>query len=215
MAGTEKPHSKKKPQIHDYPLWKLEEIAQNILSGAEDCIHGYWVDIERLLETKYEIIIDIHYNLSTGSFGQGIGVMAYMLIQGRRLFVDDKLIDARFGKRYRFTLAEELAHFIIHKDIYKDCKNLDERIEKDSLLTGQEQWFLETNAKALASAILMPKTMIENRIEQLFSTMGNDPKYTQSIINILAQDFDVNPQAVRRRLINLGYHKRSNLKLKE
>lgn len=207
MADTEKPDNKKKPQIHDYPLWKLEEIAQDVLSGAEDCIHGYRVDIERLLETKYEIIIDIHYNL------QGIGVMAYMLIQGKRLFVDDKLIDARFGKRYRFTLAEELAHFIIHKDIYKDCKNLDERIEKDSLLTGQEQWFLETNAKALASAILMPKAIFENRIEQLFSTIGNDPKHTQSIINILAQDFDVNPQAIRRRLINLGYRKRSNLRL--
>lgn len=206
MADTEKPDNKKKLQIRDYPLWKLEEIAQDVLSGAEDCIHGYRVDIERLLETKYEIIIDIHYNL------QGIGVMAYMLIQGKRLFVDDKLIDARFGKRYRFTLAEELAHFIIHKDIYKDCKNLDERIEKDSLLTGQEQWFLETNAKALASAILIPKAIIEKRIEQLFSTIGNDPKHTQSIINILAQDFDVNPQAIRRRLINLGYRKRSNLR---
>ena len=141
--------------------------------------------------------------------------MAYMLTQGKRLFIDDELLDnPKLEQRYRFTLAEELAHFILHQDLYKDCKTLDERIEKEALLTIQENWYLETNAKALASAILMPKTLIEEQINKLFSTTGNNPSRTSSIINVLSQDFDVSGRAVRRRLINLGYHKRSDLKLK-
>ncbi len=182
MADTENPQpKKKKPQIHDYPLWQLENIAQDVLKDAEHCIEGYRVDIEQLIETKYKIIIDVHYNLQ-----QKYGVMAYMLLYENRLFVDDKLIDdIRLAKRYRFTLAEELAHFIIHKDVYKNCKDLNERIEMESLLSRQEQWFLETNAKALASAILIPKAHIENRMEQLFSVVGNKPEHTQAILKFL------------------------------
>jgi Zn-dependent peptidase ImmA (M78 family) len=210
VADTESPqHKKKRPQIKDYPLWELEIIAQDVIRDAEYCIQGNRVDIERLVETKFGIIIDIHYNLQ-----KKYDVMAYMLIHENRLFIDDKLIDdPRLTKRYRFTLAEELAHFIIHKNVYSNCKTIDERIESELLLTRQEQWFLETNAKALASAILMPKTIIENRVEQLLSAVGNSPSHTNAIINILSHDFDVNPQAVKRRLINLGYRKRSNLKL--
>lgn len=212
MADIEDPPNKRdKPRIHDYPLWKLENIAQEALKGAEYCIHGCRVDIEKLIEIRYGIIIDIHYNLQ-----KEIGVMAYMLTQANRMFIDDKLIDdLRLVKRYRFTLAEELAHFIIHKDIYKDCRSVEERIEKESLLTRQEQWFVETNAKALASAILMPKELVESRIDKLFSALGENPAHTSPILNVLSHDFDVNPQAVKRRLLNLGYHKRSNLRLKD
>jgi len=210
VDDTENPHNKKKKsQIYDYSLWQLENIAQKVLIDADYCIQGYRVDIERLIHTKYKIIIDIHYGLQ-----QKYGVMAYMLIHGNRLFIDNKLIDdPRLTKRYRFTLAEELAHYVIHKDVYRECKTIDERIEMESLLTRQEQWFLETNAKALASAILMPKATIENRIEQLFSEIGKGSSHTYSIINTLSHDFDVNPQAVKRRLINLGYHRRSDLRL--
>lgn len=212
MADTENPHhKKKKPQIHDCPLWQLENIAQDVLKNAEYCIQEYCIDLEKLIATKYEIIIDIHYSLQ-----QKYGVMAYMLTQSNRLFIDDKLIDnPRYTKRYRFTLAEELAHFIIHKEFYRSCRTVEERIERESALTRQEQWFLETNAKALASAILMPKLIIEDRVNELLSTIGDSPGHTYLIISTLSHDFDVNPKAVRRRLINLGYHKRSSLRLKD
>ncbi len=177
------------------------------MKDAASCIQEFRVDIERLIETKYGIIPDVFYGLQAK-----YGVMAFLPTQAKRLFIDDRLIDnPRQAKRYRFTLAEELAHFLIHNDLYKDCKNIAERIEKESLLTRQELWFLETNAKALGSAILMPKKLIEKRVNDLINYFGNKPNYTNTIINALAHDFDVNPAAVRRRLKNLGYHKRSNL----
>jgi len=199
------------PEVHDYPLWKLEQIAEDVLKDATFCIQEYRIDIEKLIDQKYEIIIDIHYNLQPK-----YDVMAYMLTQSKRLFIDDNLFDnPRNAKRYRFTLAEELAHFIIHKDVYKDCKTLNERVGREALLTSREQWYMETNAKALASAILMPKSLIESRVNELLTVIGNSTTHTVSVITILSHDCDVNPRAVRRRLINLGYHKRSNLKLKE
>lgn len=133
--------------------------------------------------------------------------MAYTLTKAKRIFIDDKLIDnPRQEKRYRFTLAEELAHFIIHRDIYSDCETIEDRIEVESLLTRQEIWYLETNAKALASAILMPKTTFEARLNSLISDPRNITSLNTSV-NILSHDFDVNPKAAERRLRNLGYYK--------
>lgn len=136
--------------------------------------------------------------------------MAYTLTKAKRIFIDDKLIDnPRLEKRYRFTLAEELAHFVIHRDIYSDCETVEDRIHAESLLTRQEIWYLETNAKALASAILMPKTTFEARLNNLISDPRNSTSLNTSI-NILSHDFDVNPKAVERRLRNLGYYKRGD-----
>ncbi len=163
-----------------------------------------------MVETKYGIIITTHYKLAE------YGVAALMLTQGKRLFVDFNLLDnPRLEQRYRFTLAEELAHHVIHRNIYKDCASVEERIEREKQFTRQEVYYMETNAKALASAILMPKSIIEARVDELFSAVGGNPKYTTSIMNALSRDFDVSVPAVKRRLLNLGYHNRSNLRLKD
>lgn len=40
-------------------------------------------------------------------------------------------------------------------------------------------------------------------------------EHIAAIIKILSHDFDVNPQAVKRRLTNLGYHRKISLRLKD
>lgn len=198
-----------KPEIKDHPLWELERIASSVLDGADSCIVASRVDIERLIQVKYRFIITTHFHLAEH------GIDAFTLIKGKRLFVSFHLLDdPRLDKRYRFTLAEELAHSVIHHNVYKDCTSIEERIERDKQFTRQELYYLETNAKALASAILIPKPIIETRIEELFSTIGTDSRYSIPIITTLSRDFDVSVPAMKRRLLNLGYHKRSNLLLK-
>jgi len=199
----------KKPEIKDHPLYELEQIASSVLYGAGSCIVGYRVDIEKLIEIKYHLIITTHYHLKE------YGVEAFTLTKGKRIFVDFHLLDnPSFDKRYRFTLAEELAHLIIHHKVYEDCSTIEERIQREKQFSRQDLSYLETNAKALASAILMPKLFVEERMEKLFSIIGTDSKYTIPIITTLSKDFDVSKPAVTRRLKNLGYHKRSNLQLK-
>ena len=63
---------KRKPQIKDHPLWELENIAEDILKDANACIQGFRVDIERLIETKYRIIIDIHFGLQAKIWCNGL-----------------------------------------------------------------------------------------------------------------------------------------------
>jgi hypothetical protein len=36
----------RRPEIKDYPLWKLEKIAASVLDAADSCISGYRVDID-------------------------------------------------------------------------------------------------------------------------------------------------------------------------
>jgi len=135
--------------------------------------------------------------------------------KGKRIFVSFHLLnESRLDRRYRFTLAEELSHYLIHHDIYKDCATIEERLERDKQFTRQELYYFETNAKALASAILMPQSLMESRVKELFSLIGKNSSHTAPIITILSRKFDVSIPAVKRRLKNLGYHKKSDLQLK-
>lgn len=46
MADTENPQGKrKKPQVHDYPLWQLEHIAQDVLKAALVKIFSHDFDV--------------------------------------------------------------------------------------------------------------------------------------------------------------------------
>jgi Zn-dependent peptidase ImmA (M78 family) len=201
----------RKPEIKDYRLYELEKIAKEVIDESIDYIKDYRVDIESLIIGRHGLIVDAFFELNKRH-----GKLAFMLKDSNRIFIDDWLLDdVKQEKRYRFTLAEEFAHYLIHKDVYGGCKDINERIKLESLFSGSELAYMESNAKALASAILMPKEIFEKRVEfyltkfkskESAERVGETAKY-------LSREFDVNPRAVIRRLKNLGYHTRADLPL--
>jgi Zn-dependent peptidase ImmA (M78 family) len=49
-----------------------------------------------------------------------------------------------------------LAHLLIHPAIFSNCKTIEQRLAVEEELTDVRRDRLENNARALASAILMP-----------------------------------------------------------
>ena len=92
-------------------------------------------------------------------------------------------------KRQRFTFAHELGHFFMHKDKDGDVDYRDEvfyRIENTSSI--------EYAANDFAANLLMPKDRIDAKIEE----GTNDLKE-------LADFFEVSQEAMRYRVVSLGY----------
>ena len=98
--------------------------------------------------------------------------------------------------RQRFTIAHELGHFVLHKDIplFVD-KN--EKIMFRNSLSSTGEIMKEREANAFSAALLMPKLFIEKEI--LAITEKHD------IVTFLAEKFNVSSQAMSFRLSNLGY----------
>jgi len=95
--------------------------------------------------------------------------------------------------RQRFTIAHEIAHFILHpqKDAFVDFRK--ERAE------GEAKPARERQADMFAAALLMPRKMLMKD----FRRLAKDG-YTDRITMTLARQYGVSEDAMRFRLMNLS-----------
>jgi predicted transcriptional regulator len=89
--------------------------------------------------------------------------------------------------RRRFTIAHELAHFVLHRDLIGDG------ITEDALYRSHLSDAVEQEANGLAAEILMPKHLVRELVR---GGMRGIPE--------LARKFNVSHQAMEFRLTNLG-----------
>lgn len=93
--------------------------------------------------------------------------------------------------RQRFTIAHEVAHFLLHRDLIGD--GIEDTILYRSSLSSP----LEAEANRLAAHLLMPATLIVSFMEEL--KLGRN----EAAAKVLAEKFDVSEAAMGIR-IGLG-----------
>jgi hypothetical protein len=157
VADTRKPSLK----VREFRLFELERIAAGALAKGPQCVRGRRVNIERLVEEAFGLKIIAFHELS-----RRWKTYAFIDTTGKAVFVDADLIDnVQLEKKYRFTLGEELAHLLIHPAIFADCKTIEQRLAIEEELNDVRRDRLENNARALASAILMPEATVRPFVE--------------------------------------------------
>lgn len=195
----------KSPKVREFRLFELERIAATALAKGPHCVRGRRIDIERLMQETYRLKIIAFHELS-----RRWKTYAFIDSTGKAVFVDADLIDnVQLEKKYRFTLGEELAHLLIHPAIFANCKTAEQRIAIEEELNDVRRDRLENNARALASALLMPEATIRPFVESIL------PKYTDDhghvlvdeLASAISHEYDVNFKPARRRLKLLGYHR--------
>jgi Zn-dependent peptidase ImmA (M78 family) len=91
--------------------------------------------------------------------------------------------------RQRYTLAHEIAHFLLHRHLLKDG------ITDDVLYRSKLSDKIETEANQLAADIIMPMSSINF----LISTIHKDKK-NETLYEALAEDLGVSTIALKYRL---------------
>ena len=91
--------------------------------------------------------------------------------------------------RQRFTVAHELAHYFLHRDLLKDG------IVDDVLYRSSHSTSIEQEANRLAADILMPIHLLNALVLQC-----NHEKETSRKIEYLAQELNVSITALKIRL---------------
>lgn len=94
-------------------------------------------------------------------------------------------------ERQRFTLAHELAHFLLHRDLID--RSLDGITDNVLYRSGAEER-VEYEANRLAAEIVMPETLVRERLNSLGG------RVTSSAIDALAEQFQVSKAAMEIRL---------------
>ena len=111
------------------------------------------IPIEEIIEVDMGIEI-----LPIPAFFSRYGIVGYMSNDMRTLVVDEDTMK-RFAPRYRFTLAHELAHNLLHSEYIRSEFPENEMSWKEKLLNRDPKIHsrLEIQANRMAGAILVPR----------------------------------------------------------
>lgn len=131
---------------------------------------------------------------------------AYLPKKANLVFVDE---DQQLTQplRYRFTIAEELAHVLIARKIFNRMARSE--IEKIfQQMSDSDYADFERNAKYLAACLLLPKASFLERFSlhrQRFSTkIVNPSEIAVRVILSVASDFEISKEPAAYRAKHLG-----------
>lgn len=180
----------------------LMEYDSSLLSGEPRPI-----PIEAIIEVKFDLILEYHILRKNGAvlgetiFDDGPVILydmderSYKVIAVRKgtILVDERLCEARSVGRLRFTCAHELAHWVLHKQLYSETGDI--AAYNGQCSTDESDGMIERQADALATALLMPLPQIKKCFYRLRSGRS-----MEQVVAEMAQIFEVSKQAMHIRL---------------
>lgn len=160
---------------------KLLLNANNSLHGEETKSNGYATDVESIAS-----FLDI--NIHNYEFSDSISGVFFK--KDGKLYLG--VNSTHHENRQRFTIAHEIGHYILHSEeiLHYDGKQDVEILFRADNISNLN----EIEANYFAAELLMP----ENKISKLINEGVES-------ISELASTFEVSEDAMRYRLINLGY----------
>jgi len=189
---------------HSYSKIKVPFVSNQLTAKkADEFRNKLWndsipVDIEYIIDVKLKINIIP----SPGPY-KVCNTDALISSNWQSLYIDrEKYLDERQQNRLRFSLAHEIGHFVLHKEIYQSFKVKDPRdfYQFFERIPEEQYGYLETQANKFANCLLLPrerllieKTKILKQIEKKIAGQKIDKKTLNSHIAIsIAKIFGVN-----------------------
>ena len=187
----------------------LEAIARNTLKKYdESLVSGYdakEVPIEDIIESM-GLSLEYQYIRNNGRIlGETVFDDAYVpiynmdehryeliFVERGTIILDASLLRCRTRGRHRFTAAHELAHWLIHQELYSGTGDAAAMLKSLSKSSEADRR-IELQADMLASALLLPISQVK---KAFYRTSGEDR------LSRLAAQFGVSNQAMEIRLRN-------------
>ncbi|MBV6491458.1 MAG: ImmA/IrrE family metallo-endopeptidase [Fimbriimonadaceae bacterium] len=184
----------------------IGEIAARLLQE-----HG----LEATLPVDVEVLIERDLKLDIVPLpGFGVRGIDGLLSQDRTTIYVDESIQRNVATRYRFTLAHELGHSVLHSDLIES--HLQETGDKPLMLwetlSEDEYRHAERQANVFAANLLMPALHLEAQfqaVSERLATAGKtfdvlDSFAKMKVLRAMSSIFVVSPDALRIRLIREG-----------
>lgn len=166
------------------------------------------VPIEEIAEQKLKLKINQRVNLKTDYDVDGFLTSDLMTI-----FLDLNMY-LKYENRTRFTIAHEIGHLILHKEVFQKLNiNSVEKLNYISTeLTDEEYGWLEYQAYSFASQVLVPTNSLLNELEKRLGRIPvqEAPEVLATVIQDLPDIFQVSDAVVLRRLQKAGVVKNNS-----
>lgn len=204
------------------PLPKVQFLSYDDTKPyAEDFLNKYHhgrdipVPIEKIVDNLLRINIIPVPGLINDLNKLGSNMIGLLSSDLQNLYVD-KYISENYPNMFRFTLAHEMGHVFLHKNVYEkrpfdsveECVNFVLGFQDGSFKDFRRY---EMQAHNFAGLILMPSGKFEDavgRCVEKFREVISDYKESfrdeelawEQIFELIAREFQVSPEAVRARI---------------
>lgn len=185
----------------------LENIARTVISKYDSRLLDVPapIPVELIMEAVYGLKLDFQFIRNNGRvLGETVfddaPVPIYerenqegyklILVKAGTVIIDASLTNNRFDGRFRYTCAHELAHWVLHKELY--TQNGEMAAMTEAVRSSESDKTVEWQADRLGSYLLMPKGVVK----QAFYHNRN----CGMVIDKLAQIFAVSRKAMEIRL---------------
>lgn len=183
---------------HDH----IEVVAKNFLRKNHNK-DTYPVPIEEIVEFKLGLDI-----IPIPGLHKAFDIDGFLSSDRTSISIDESVYQSRPG-RYRFTLAHEVGHFILHKDLYGGIffKSVEEWKKFIEQFPEKEYSLFEWQAYEFAGLVLVPACHLDKRLKyhiKQIKALGikNEVIILDRAIELVAKDFVVSQEVIRRRLMN-------------
>ena len=179
---------------------KVSEVA---FQKFNDLTTGVFpVPVDTILESKFGISIIPIPGLKA-SLRQYSEEEAFLNRGCTEIYIDEDMYMDQFVNRWRFTLAHELAHVILHKSVFGKIKNQNDFITLYSEKNNIEalSW-IETQADWFASFFLMPTAEMKKILGEVYSLNEPEDVVGERVKNKLIAHFGVSAQSAKKRVEN-------------
>lgn len=193
----------------------VEARAESVLQKARAVIAiGVPIEVEDLLERYFDLRL---YIGKPYEIGQGESVLGAIFFDRREVFINDELLEA--PGRYRFTLAHEIGHWVLHQNVVDPIEYAWEFVPghryRGRLVLCRAGDFspVERQANMFAAALLMPRWSFVKATQEEAEELGLvregsgyliTAEQCNQLSRALARHFAVSVEAARYRLEELG-----------
>src|SRR2546422_9709528 len=176
---------------------------------ADEILQKTWpegtipINVERIVDARFQIDI-----IPVPGLKDQIGVEGFLSRDRDAIYVDERVSNA-VPSRYRFTLAHEIGHLVLHEALYRaaDFKTPAEWLEFQSSLPEQDYSRYEFQAYCFGGLLLAPKTPLANAVQEavLKAKRGNyevnlkEPADRDYVADWVGKKLEVSGEVIARR----------------
>lgn len=189
--------------------WQIANEAIRFLN--QNNVKEIPIPIEKIIEYNYGINI-----IPIPGFLDLFGIDGFISNDFHIIYVDNFIYEHR-NYRYRYTLAHEIGHFILHEKYLRDCQfnNIEEWINLYNEIDQRDRSKMEFQGYCFGGLVLVPKIELRSNVEKYLSQVV--PLIEQakgkgicresyldyakeSLADILSPIFDVSTDVLIRRI---------------
>jgi len=145
------------------------------------------------------------------------GISSFLTIDRKEIWVDQLQFE-QYEQKYRFSLAHETGHLILHNYIIKEGyaiisktgSSVSNYLEWLNTLTGLDIEQMDFQANRFASYLLMPNPLLKNLFLKMYDSLISDPNFKdierpfllEALVEELSKVFNVSPKSLSLRILN-------------